>query len=297
MPIKNPPNLLAGAYDLHVHAAPDCVPRAQSAFDLASAAKGADMAGVGLKDHTTSTVGRCAVLNALHDHTPRFFSSIVLNPSVGGLNVSAIEAALSAGCDIVYFPTFGARFQIETQGRDTMPYALDAEYAGLTIFRRDDSSVRHEVVEILSLIQKHDAVLATGHLSPRESIALLTQAKDVGIQRSIVTHASEPVPGMSVDDQRRCAELGALIEHCLMACTACCHPPTPIEEIAVQIRELGAENVIVSSDFGQVDNGPPVDAFREHLLVLQSHGIMESDIRTMIVDNPARLMLNRNRPS
>ena len=51
-------SLLKEAYDLHVHCSPDVVPRAQDIYDLAVAASEAGMAGIGLKDHTTSTVGR-----------------------------------------------------------------------------------------------------------------------------------------------------------------------------------------------------------------------------------------------
>src|SRR6056297_1923594 len=88
---------LQGAYDLHVHCSPDVVPRIQDVYDLAAAASAAAMAGVGLKDHTTSTVGRCHTLNRLYPTGPRFYSSIALNPPVGGLNPSAVEAALQSG--------------------------------------------------------------------------------------------------------------------------------------------------------------------------------------------------------
>jgi len=58
-------SLLDGAYDLHVHCSPGVVPRAQDVFDLAKAANRAGMAGVGLKDHTTLTIGRCHALNRM----------------------------------------------------------------------------------------------------------------------------------------------------------------------------------------------------------------------------------------
>src|SRR6056297_3385649 len=113
--------LLRDAYDLHVHCSPDVVPRAQDMFDLAVAAKAAEMAGIGLKDHTTSTVGRCHALNRQFPGGPRFFSSIALNPPVGGLNPAAVEAALASGADMVYFPTYAARHHIHTLGTDITP--------------------------------------------------------------------------------------------------------------------------------------------------------------------------------
>lgn len=94
-------SLLEGAFDLHVHCSPDVVPRAQDLFDLAGSAHRAGMAGVGLKDHTTATVGRCHALNRMYPAGPQFYSSLALDPPVGGLNPSAVEAALASGVDIV----------------------------------------------------------------------------------------------------------------------------------------------------------------------------------------------------
>ena len=276
--------LLVGSYDLHVHCSPDSVPRAQSCFELAEAASKAGMTGVGLKDHGSSTVGRCAVLNEIHDGNPRFISSIVLNPSVGGLNPCAVEAALGSGCEIIYFPTYGARHQIESEGRTGMPYSLPSSFEGIGL---GDTSA---VGEILELIAKHGAVLATGHLSARESVELLEQARAVGVTKMIVTHASEPVPKMSIEDQRRCVAAGSLIEHCFMACTQCSAAPIPLEEIASQIRQIGVDHVVLSSDLGQVANGAPVEGFANHLDQMLGLGFSEKELATMIRTNPERLV-------
>lgn len=75
--------LLEGAFDLHVHAAPDVVPRAQTLPELARAAARAGLAGVLIKDHTASTVGRCFTMNKISTGSVRFFSALALNPPVG----------------------------------------------------------------------------------------------------------------------------------------------------------------------------------------------------------------------
>ncbi len=279
--------LLKGSYDLHVHCSPDCVPRAQSAKALAEAAVKAQMAGIGLKDHTCSTVGRCHVLNETYQNSTRFFSSIVLNPSVGGINPCAVQAALKSGCKIVYFPTFGAYHQIQVQGPQGMPYPLPREFKGIRLNYEKHSE---ELDQILRLIKEHDAVIATGHLSPVESIQLLTKAANAGIRRMIVTHASEPVPAMSVEQQMECVHLGAKIEHCFMACTQCSHPPIDIETIAQQIRSVGVEHVILSSDFGQVPNGSPVQGFAKFLEKMLDIDFSVNEIKTMIQFNPESLV-------
>lgn len=287
--------LLQDAYDLHVHCSPDVVPRAQDVFELARAASEAQMAGVGLKDHTTSTVGRCHTLNRLYPDGPRFFSSIALNPPVGGLNASAVESALASGADIVYFPTYSAAHHIESSGEDVTPVPHPADGVQRLSVLDQRQGLRPEVRRIVDLIARHDAVLATGHISPAESLALLEFAKSRGVRRMVVTHASQSVPDMSVDDQRACVAHGAVIEHCFLAVTECCPGTIPLESIAEQIRAVGVEHVILSSDFGQPANGPPIDAFGRHAERLLGMGFDGEELRMMLSDNPCRLVTQRRK--
>ena len=285
---KNPH--LKGAIDFHVHCAPDVVPRAQDVFDLARAADEAGMAAVGLKDHTTSTLGRCHVLNRLYPEGPRFLSSLVLNPQIGGLNPAAVESALQAGVEIIYFPTFAAQHHLDCLGVETTP--VPHPKSGFEPIRilDEEGNLVGPVFEIIEEIATHDAILATGHLSPAESVSLLEKSADVGVKKMIVTHASESVPNMTVADQKRCVELGALIEHSLLAVTPCCPGTISMESVVNQIREVGVEHCIVSSDFGQVENGPPVVAFSGHLEKLTALGITKTELTQLISENPARLL-------
>lgn len=282
-------SLLRGACDFHVHCSPDVVPRAQDVMELAKAAADAGMAAIGLKDHTTSTVGRCYALNKLYPNGPRFLSSIVLNPPVGGLNPAAVEAALKSGADMVYLPTYAAWHHIECLGPEVSP--VPHPKGGFEPIRiADDNGLLDSVKAIVTEIAEHDAILATGHISPAESLCLLEYAANAGVRKMIVTHASESVPNMSVADQRRCAEFGARIEHSFLAVTPCCPGNIPLAMIAEQIREVGVENCILTSDFGQAPNGPPVPAFGEHLGRLSELGFADAEIRRMIVENPLSLL-------
>jgi predicted metal-dependent phosphotriesterase family hydrolase len=84
---------------------------------------------------------------------------------------------------------------------------------------------------------------------------------------------------------------GAVIEHCVLAFAETQSQPIPAEVVRDQIRAVGVEYVIVSSDFGQVANGPVVAAFAHHLDILRRTGFSDAEMRTMIVDNPRRLLL------
>jgi len=291
--MSDPPDelreLLRDACDFHVHCAPDVVDRAQDFWDLGSAAHAAGMKAVGLKDHVTSTLGRCHALNRRFPDGPRFLSSLVLNPQVGGLNPAAVESALQAGVEIIYFPTFAARHHLECLGPDTTPVPHPKQgFDPIEILA--DGALVPAARAIVAEIAAHDAILATGHLSPAESLALLAAARDAGVRKMIVTHASESVPAMSIEDQRRCVALGALIEHSFLAVTPCCPGTIPLETIREQIDAVGIDHCILSSDFGQLPNGPPVPAFGEHLARLASLGFTRTQIHQMTSTNPSRLL-------
>lgn len=284
--------LLEGAYDLHIHAAPDVVPRVQTLPELARAAARLGMAGVLIKDHTASSAGRCFTMNEMSIGSVRFLSALALNPPVGGLNPCAVESALREGADIVYFPTYGAKNHIAIWGAGKPPTAFplpDIGYLGLSLFD-GNGKLRSECETILRLIAGHDAVMATGHISPVESLALIRLASDFGVRRMLVTHVSESVTAMSLEQQKEAVQLGALLEHSFFAVTAGCPCAVSLDLICDQIRLMGVENVILTSDFGQVSNGPPLEGFCFYLGKMRGFGFSEEELRVMIHDNPKRLL-------
>jgi hypothetical protein len=288
----NSQSRLRGAYDIHIHCSPDVVPRAQDLVELAAEAREAGMAGVVLKDHTACTAGRAYALNRLYPDGPRFFGILALNPSVGGLNPAAAEAALREGARIIYFPTYGARYFLTNFGGTGILASFPmpkVDYQGLSIWD-GHRGVWPEVLAILDLIAHYDAVLATGHLAPMESVALLRLAQGRGIRRTVVTHASEAITPLTIEQQMEAAARGAFIEHCLLAAVPGSAHVVPMQMIADQIRKVGIEHCIVSSDFGQVANGPIVAGFARYLDLLAQCGFTEDELHTLICHNPARLL-------
>jgi len=290
--------LLKGAFDIHVHCAPDMVPRSQDLVQLSRSAMKAAMSGMLIKDHNTTTIGRVHIINQLSPSNIRFFSSLVLNTSVGGLNPIALEAALRAGTDMVFFPTYSARNDVETMESGSHPDDLlphSSQGKGISIL--DDNDQLKPVCEtILKLIARYDAVLATGHISPEESLALLKAARKNSVQRMIVTHASEYLTSLSLEQQREAVSYGAFIEHCFFAATESCPNPLLLDDMEEQIRALGIEHVILSSDFGQTENGPVVEGFQYYLNKMVNLGFNSEELRVMIMENPKYLLTERNEP-
>lgn len=288
--------LLQGAIDIHLHATPDVVPRAADALEVARSAVDAGMRGLVLKDHCTSTVGRVSLLRKTLGEGLGLFSTLALNPPVGGINVTAVEAALRAGVDVVVFPTYGAANHVRRWGKGKppteFPFPRDPGFEGYEIVGHGGEPTK-ECREILELLALYDAVLATGHLSPEESLLLLEAARMQGVRRLVVNHATESVTPWTIPQQRKALALGAFVEHSFFACTPLCPGAITHKRLAEVIQATGTGGVILSSDFGQVQNGPPVEAFARHLEAMLAQGVPASELRRMVSDNPARLLEGR----
>ncbi|UCF84161.1 MAG: hypothetical protein JSV50_00530 [Desulfobacteraceae bacterium] len=284
--------LLEGAYDIHVHASPDVVPRAMDVIQIAKAALEQRMAGVLVKDHTTSTTGRVYMLNHLLKGSCRFFSSLALNAPVGFVNLTAVESALRSGTDIIYFPTYGAQNHIKKWGLGKPPTAFPVSRDDKTGFSLLDEKgkIKYDINDVLRLIATYDAVLGTGHLSSVESLELIKYAKKAGVKRIVVTHASESVVDMNPDQQKEAANMGAMIEHCFFAVTDICPGKIKLESIRDQVRNIGLSSSILSTDFGQVKNVSPIEGFSYYLEKMRGLGFSEDELRVMIHDNPKKLI-------
>ena len=125
-------------------------------------------------------------------------------------------------------------------------------------------------------------------------MALLQAAATLGVKHMVVTHASQSVPNMSLADQKAAVGFGAFIEHCFLAVTECCPGTIPLPSIAEQIRAVGYQHVVLSSDFGQPANGAPIEALGRHVGRLHDLGFGEDELRMMLCDNPRRLVGNRS---
>ena len=104
VPSERARELVRGAYDPHIHVAPDVVDRRVSDVALARRFKELGLAGFGLKSHYTSTAERA---RAVAEAVPgvHVLGALTLNDAVGGLNPVAVEIAAREGARIVWFPT------------------------------------------------------------------------------------------------------------------------------------------------------------------------------------------------
>jgi hypothetical protein len=103
-------DLIKGAYDLHVHSAPDVLPRKMDDIEMAQRIIDAGMAGYAIKSHYFCTAERAALINKMYPQC-NALGAITLNSSVGGINPTAVEMAARAGAKIVWFPTCDSEYE------------------------------------------------------------------------------------------------------------------------------------------------------------------------------------------
>ena len=173
---------MRGAYDTHIHVAPDVVKRRVS--DVALARRFADLglAGFGLKSHYTSTAERARVVSEAVPEVDTI-GTLTLNRAVGGLNPVAVEIAAREGARIVWFPTVSSENeQHEVLAADPggkvpvwVRFELELREAGVgapPVPVVDGTGALVEAAHaVLAVIARHDLVLATGHLARDEIFA------------------------------------------------------------------------------------------------------------------------------
>lgn len=175
--------LLQGSYDLHIHPTPSHFPREFDDFELVEQATDYGMAGVMLKSHYESTAGRAALVNRrMGNVAARAYGGIVLNWPVGGLNPYAVESALRLGAAFVWMPTRDAQ--------NCLRYGdMEGDFfsrTGISVLDQDQKllPVIHDIFDV---VKEHDRVLATGHISPAETMALCKAGRAAGV-RMVLTH-------------------------------------------------------------------------------------------------------------
>ena len=73
-------------------------------------------------------------------------------------------------------------------------------------------------------------------------------------------------------------------------------PLVTLNSVAASINAIGPSHTILSSDSGSHLLAPPIEAFREFLLMIRSagFGFSDDDMRLMSATNPRALFLDRH---
>ena len=289
--------LVRGAYDLHVHVAPDVPPRRIDDLTLARRFAELGLAGFGLKSHYTSTAERAQIVSALVPEVDAI-GAVALNQAVGGMNPLAVEIAAREGARIVWMPTVDS--PAETAGRDEpKPGDNVPQWARLQHELRElglgvepvhvtgaDGRLLPETRHVLRAIARHGLILATGHLARDDTFAVVDGALEEGVAEIVVTHPEFPCQDFSIEDQVALAERGCLLERCL---TTPHSGKTTWEHVFEGVRAVGVERTLFSSDLGNPNYPAVEDGLALWADRLLGGGFGEDEVQEMIVGRSRQL--------
>ena len=288
--------LLKDAYDLHVHSAPDVLPRKMDDVEMAQRIIRSGMKGYAIKSHYFCTSERAEIIRKVFPSC-NAIGTITLNSSVGGINPMAVEMAGRSGAKLVWFPTVDSEHELAHLAHspsEKLPYwakikeQMKAEgIVSPTICIIRKGALMDAVYGVLDIIAKYNMILATSHVSKPEAFALVKAAKERKVERIIITHVDFPSTFYTIDEQKEFLKSGAYVEHCYTT------PATGkvAWDVAIeQIRSIGPGRVIIGTDLGQTTGVFPDEGLALYAEKLLANGFSEDDVRSMVVKNPTSLV-------
>jgi len=265
---------LTDVIDMHIHTAPDIVPRKLDDIGAARAAAHRGMRAIVLKSHVTLTADRATVAQRVVPEI-EVYGGLCLNSQIGGLNPAAVEAALQMGARFISMPTKSAANQIGSTGISLLD---------------EEGTLLPNIYEVLNLIAEADAILATGHIALTEIRAVLAAALEQKVRKCLITHVDHPLISMSLNEQVEWARKGVLLERCYLATLLPSEGGFTIPEFAARIRRVGPEYSVISTDLGQENNPFPTEGLAMFLARLETEGFTRAELDRMTKVNPARLL-------
>jgi hypothetical protein len=255
------------------------------------------MRAIGIMCNFQNTSGLAALVNDELGHLGvEAFGGLIMQPTAGGVTLEAARTAIGYG----YGPGTGARF-VSLPTHHTRHVAIregrSPAFLETTFSVPENGTVPDPVPAIMELCAAKDVVFDCGHVSGREAVALVEEAKRRGVLR-IRTHCARYAP----EEIAAITALGAYAEFSFFVLTHATQvglthvdeekhkiaANSVIQDFTPRIRAAG-DRAILSTDAGVYLLPPPVEAFREYLMLIESEGFTESEIQRMTNNNPAYL--------
>ncbi|MDD2388547.1 MAG: DUF6282 family protein [Desulfobacterales bacterium] len=302
-------NILKGVIDTHVHGAPlgGWLPGRPTMVETCIEASEAGMKALVFKDHNTM-VNNCAII--VQDFLERMkkdkaaqgieftpvevYGGIVLNYTVGGMNVEAVKAALGYGkCKGVWLPSLSAKHQRSAMG---LPGGISVSDSAGTL--------TPEMIAILDVMADYNnnakgdqTVLSGCHVSNEEKFDILRYIKKRGMNvKVMMDHVTQEMTILTPDEAKEMIDLGGYLQFAECSCV-----PWPgmqdwiiafdysFNLIKELIKEKGPDNLCLITDAGQPGN-KPVPGWKMFIKTLLAQGVSEENINIMAKDVPARLI-------
>jgi hypothetical protein len=280
--------LLKGATDCHIHAAPDFVNRSQDMIQVAMDASKAGMRALAFKDHWNISCNAAYMAQRHIDYLVEkgeLTHRVELYGGMGmcfGMNAAAVRVALQyQNFKMIWFPTFTSYGFWRGAGHP--------EHEGVRLVS-ETGEVLPEVVEIMKMAVEKKVGIGFGHTDFKELLPLAKKAQELGV-RATLDHPLLELNRLLLDEMKAIADLGVYVgTYCQPMIPSLYQPVVDPMETINTIKAIGPERCIIGSDFGQVLHMDTIDGMRVFIRALLAFGIKPQQVRMMLQGNPAKLM-------
>jgi hypothetical protein len=289
--------LLRGAIDIHAHGHPEFTTRIRGRVtdvEWTRLAAEAGMRAFVIKSHSFPTVDRALLLRASAPGID-VFGGIALNHPVGGLNPLAVDIVGELGGKVVWMPTWGSKNDLSKSQLyvarlrayvSALGDAVPNADAGIEVM--EGGRLKAIVKDIVRITRNHRMAVSSGHLSVRESLALVDECTAQGVP-FLLTHPFLPTIDASLEDQKEVARRGGYVEQCFIT-TMPMHQSLDIRKIVEAIEAVGPERTVLATDATQTWNPPPPELMRMFIASLLHLKVDKNALRIMTHDNPAAIL-------
>jgi len=160
-----------------------------------------------------------------------------------------------------------------------------------------------EVHDIIELVAENDVILDTCHISKKECMILIPEARRAGCRKILINHihlrgitdrAFDPAvdqmleeSAWTIEEVKQMVKEGAVMEHSAAMYVG---RRNETKSLAEFIKEVGANSCEIASNCGGMHLLHPVETMRYLIIDLLKNGISEAEIETMTKRVPARLL-------
>ena len=273
-------DVLRDTVDLHIHCSPDDTTRKDNGLVFAQMAKAAGQKAILLKTHLGSTYDQAFFTRLTVDFP--VYAAITLNLTTTGtdvLNPFAVEKEIEKGdyfghlLKYVWLPTHSSMVQAPTRG-----------YVPIRVVD-DNLNPLPETLKVMELCAEHDLCLGTGHSDPLHGLALAKKAKEIGVNKFIITHATTSAYFYTLEQVQEALSYGAYVELVYISVGR----TFSMAQQAEYLR-LDPNKVFIATDLGQVNNPYPTDGLKMYIEALKEEGITDEQIDMAIRTIPAKLI-------
>ncbi len=279
---------LKGISDIHIHAAPDTKDRLVNELNFAKQAKKAGYRSIMFKSNDWSCHDRAYIIRKA---VPEFevYGSLCMNDVVGDkVNVqAAVKAVKTTGnfCRCIWMPTQNASYQTKTLNQSGISIPVVDEYG----------KVLPEIIKVMEVCRDNNIIFATGHSSPEESLIMAKKAKEIGVQKFVVTHANSYIWKMTHNQIKKVIDLGGYIEYSYITNlwgkgSGLSDYERMSDEEFINFVKINPERSFITTDLGQPGMPNPIEGMLKCINTLITGGITEKEINLLLKTNPYKLV-------